>query len=162
MLLYLQFVSEPYKGFVSVPWSPEPSLCFHESCRTWPPAQSCSQPWGFAGAASALSESNTALTGKCLHQQSEWGLSHTAVASGAQVLAAKGLGEASWVAQPCLLLSQAPCCIIPSINSSSCGRKAWNGWGCWKWGVTGSWVRGIGSMWGMQVCAAQKSNIIFY
>lgn len=52
-----------------MPWSPEPSLCFHESCRTWPLAQSCSQPWGFAGAASALSESNTALTGKCLHQQ---------------------------------------------------------------------------------------------
>lgn len=154
------------EDFVSLPWSTEPSLCFHESCTTWPLAQSCSHPWGVAGVASALSESSTAfveLTGKWLHQQTGklnevwvmqlWHLVH-------QSLWKKGLREASWVAQPCLLLSQAPCWIIPFINSSSCGRKAWNGWGCWKWGVTASWVRGIGSMQGMRLCSEEQHNIL--
>lgn len=30
-----------------------------------------------------------------------------------------GLREASWVAEPCLLLSQAPCPVIPFINTAA-------------------------------------------
>jgi len=34
-----------------------------------------------------------------------------------------GLREASWVSEPCLLLSQAPCRIIPFINTAAAGGE---------------------------------------